>query len=288
MPPEGNWRDALPEEMRGNESLSTFEDIGALAKGFIDAKAYQGSSVKIPGEDAGADDVKAFNEKMIEKMPTLMYKPDMENQEQSVEFYRTLGMPEGPDGYEIPKVEVPESIEMGGGKAEAFRGIAHKYGLTAAQFKGVMGDVMAQDIVDAQANQKDVADNMIAIKEKFGHAFSDNMGKINLMLSKTGAPETLVDAVKGGMIDVNMINWMYTMGKQMGGEGFNFDDADVNDNKTAKMTPEDAQNAIAEINANPDHAYWKGTGVDKKRATDRMIELMKFANPTAPVEIARA
>ena len=283
-----NWRDALPDDMKGNESLATFEDVGALAKGFIDAKAYQGSSVKIPGEDAGDDDRKAFNEKMLEKMPTLMYKPDLENQEQSVEFYRTLGMPEKLDGYEVPTIEVPDGIEMDTGKAEGFREIAHKHGLTAAQFKGVMNDVMLADIASAQAGQEDVKANMTAIKDKFGHAFSDNMGKINNMLTKTGAPEALVNAVKSGMVDLETVNWMYTMGKQMGGEGFNFDDADVVDKGTAKMTPEDAQNAIAEINGNPDHAYWKGTGEDKKRATARMIELMKYANPKAPVEMARA
>ena len=284
----GNWRDTLPDEIKGSEALANFEDVSALAKGFIDVKSYQGASIKIPGEDAGEADVKAFNDKLMEKVPTLMRKPDLETQDQSVDFYRSLGMPEKSDGYEIPEVKIPDGVEIQTGKAESFREIAHKHGLTANQFKGVMKDVIEADIVSAQAGNEDTAANMTAIKEKFGHAFSDNMGKINTLLTKTGAPTDLVEAVKSGMVGLETVTWMYNMGKQMGGEGFNFDDVDDTTTREHKMTPEEAQGAIDEINNNKDHAYWKGTGEEKKRATDRMIQLMKFANPNASVEMARA
>lgn len=285
-----NWRDNLSDEMKGNEALANFEDVGQLAQGFIDAKAYQGASIKIPGEDAGDEDRTAFTQKLLDKVPTLMHKPDFEQAEQSVDFYRSLGMPETSDKYEIPEVEIPDGIEYNSDRAESFREIAHKNGLTAAQFKGVMKDVAAQDIAAAQGQQTGVTENIAAIKEKFGHAYDDNMGKINTLLTKTGAPDDLAAAVKKGIVGVETINWLYQMGKQMGGEGFNFDDngdPDVN-RGSATMTPDEAKAAIAEINANKDHPYWKGTGEDKKRATDRMISLMGFANPTAATHIARA
>lgn len=275
--------------MKGNEALANFEDVGALAKGFIDAKAYQGASIKIPGEDAGEEAHTAFRQKLLDKVPTLMSKPNLENQEQSVDFYRSLGMPEKSDGYEIPKPDMPDGIEIKSGKAEAFRAIAHKHGLTAAQFKGVMGDVMAADIVDAQASLTDTAANMTAIKEKFGHAFSDNMQKINTLLTKTGAPANLVEEVKNGSVGSDVVNWLYQMGKQMGGEGFNFLDLESDESRRGPtMTPDEALSAIDEINNNPDHAYWKGTGEEKKRATDRMVQLMKFAHPSAATEMPRA
>ena len=285
-----NWRDALSDDMKGNEALASFEDVGALAKGFIDAKAYQGASVKIPGADAGDADRKAFTDKLVDKVPTLMYKPDFEKAEQSKDFYRSMGMPEAKEGYEMPKIDVPEGIEIKTEKADAFREIAHKYGLTAAQFKGVMTDVMTQDIAAAKLGTEDTAANMTAIKEKFGHAFSDNMSKIDTLLTKTGAPKDLIDGVKGGMVGLETVNWLYQMGKQMGGEGFNFDETgNVDDNRGGpKMTPEEAKTAIDEINGNPDHAYWKGTGDEKKRATERMVQLMKFAHPTASADMARA
>jgi len=287
-PKDENWRDTLPDGIKGDASLANFEDIGQLAQGFLDAKTYQGASIKIPGEDAGDEDRKAFHDKMLDKMPNLMYKPDFENPEQSVEFYRTLGMPELAEGYALPEFEVPDGIEVQNDKAEGFRQIAHKHGLTAAQFKGIMGDVFAQDVVAAQAGMDDNKANLAAVKEKFGMAHDDNMGKINTMLAKTGAPEGLIDGIKNGLVGVDTVNWLYQMGKQMGGEGFNFNDIGEGDTRVAKMTPEEARSAIDEINGNKEHAYWKGTGDEKKRATTRMIELMKYANPGASMDIQRA
>ena len=64
---------------------------------------------------------------------------------------------------------------------------------------------------------------------------------------------------------------------------------DVSDKKKeAVMTPEEARTAIDEINNNKEHAYWVGTGEEKKRAIDKMIQLQKFANPTAGTEMLRA
>lgn len=283
-----NWRDTLPDEIKGDASLANFENIGQLAQGFLDAKTYQGASIKIPGEDAGEEDRKAFNSKLLDKVPGLMHKPDLENQEQAVEFYRSIGMPELAEGYKLPEFEVPEGIEIQSDKAEGFRQIAHKHGLTAAQFKGIMGDIFAQDVVVAQAGIDGSKANLAAVKEKFGMAHDDNMGKINTMMAKTGAPESLIEGVKNGLVGVETISWLYQMGKQMGGEGFNFDDIGDRDPKAARMTPEEARSAIDEINNNKDHAYWKGTGEEKKRATDRMIQLMQYANPDAALELQRA
>ncbi len=276
---DNNWRDSLPDEIKGSEALANFEDVSALAQGFIEAKTYQGSSIRIPGEDAGDEDRKIFNEKMLEKMPTLMYKPDFENPEQSQEFYRTLGMPETADKYTFPEIEPPEGVELQTEKLEGFREIAHKHGLTAAQFKGIMADVVTGDIATAQADIESIAANMTAIKEKFGEAFKDNMGKINTLLTRTGAPESLIEAAGNGMVNLETIDWLYQMGKQMGGEGFDFKGELDTNTSDAKMTPDEALAAIDEINRNKEHPYWKGTGDEKKRATEHMIMLMKFAHP---------
>ena len=150
MSEEGNWRDSLPDEIKGSEALANFEDVGSLAQGFIEAKSYQGASVRIPGEDAGDEARREFTDKLVTKVPTLMYKPNLEDQEQSVEFYRSLGMPETPDKYEVPEIEAPDNVEIKTDKIEGFREIAHKHGLTAAQFKGIMGDIVNADIQEAQ------------------------------------------------------------------------------------------------------------------------------------------
>ena len=288
MSEEGNWRDSLPDEIKGSEALANFEDVGSLAQGFIEAKSYQGASVRIPGEDAGDEARREFTDKLVTKVPTLMYKPNLEDQEQSVEFYRSLGMPETPDKYEVPEIEAPDNVEIKTDKIEGFREIAHKHGLTAAQFKGIMGDIVNADIQEAQQAAEGVQANQEAIKEKFGHAYKENMGKITNMLEKTEAPSVLVEAVKNGQVGVETIQWMYQMGKQMGGEGLDFTDADDSTTRAAAMTPDEAKAAIDEINNNKEHPYWIGVGDEKKRAIDRMIQLQTFANPGATLEMKRA
>ncbi len=283
-----NWRDVLPDEIKGNEALANFADIPQLAQGFIDAKAYQGSSIKIPGDDAGDDAKKEFHTRMLDKVPALMLKPNMEDKTQSVDFYRSLGMPELAEGYELPEVQLPEGIELQPGRNEQFRSIAHKHGLTAAQFTGIMTDITSSDIEVAQATLKGREGNIAAVKEKFGHAYDDNMAKINTMLDKTGAPDALVKGVKGGEVGPEVAEWLYRFAKQMGGEGSDFADLEKDQNRSSTMTPDEARAAIHEINNNKTHAYWVGTGAEKKAATDRMLMLMKFANPGAATEMQRA
>lgn len=274
-----NWRDELPEEIRGSEALANFENVGQMAQSFLEAKKYQGQSLKIPGEDAGEEDRQAFIDKLINKVPTLMPKPNLDDQEQSVEFYRSLGMPETKDAYEPPEIEIPEGVKIQEEKAEIFKEIAHKHGLTTKQYKGMMADILSGDIEESKATLEAIAENQRAIKEKFGHAFKDNMNKIVGILTKTDAPEFLIEEIKGGSLDIDTVEWLYQLSKSMGGEGTNFDEDEDQGGRDVKMTPDEAKAAIAEINANRQHPYWVGTGEEKQRATQRMVELMRFANP---------
>ena len=57
----GNWRDSLPDDLKGNAALANFEDVGQMAKSFVDMKSYQGNSIHIPGEDAGDEDRRLLN-----------------------------------------------------------------------------------------------------------------------------------------------------------------------------------------------------------------------------------
>ena len=45
----------IPEEYRDNEALKQFNDIGALAKSYVETKALQGQSIRIPPESAGPE-----------------------------------------------------------------------------------------------------------------------------------------------------------------------------------------------------------------------------------------
>ena len=52
-----DWRDSIPEEIRGHSSLEHINDIGALAKSYVHAQQMVGADkVALPGKSATADE----------------------------------------------------------------------------------------------------------------------------------------------------------------------------------------------------------------------------------------
>ena len=55
MPDEPNWKDSLPEELKGHKGLTDVKDVGSLAQQFLDSQQMIGQSIRVPGPDAGED-----------------------------------------------------------------------------------------------------------------------------------------------------------------------------------------------------------------------------------------
>jgi hypothetical protein len=94
--------DTLSDERKASPTLNKYSSLGEALNGLVNADERLGGSIRIPGEDAGPDDINAYNEKLINNAPDLMRKPDFSNPEQSDEFYQTLGKPKEMAGYTIP------------------------------------------------------------------------------------------------------------------------------------------------------------------------------------------
>jgi hypothetical protein len=274
----GDWRESLDEDLRGS-------DIGSLAKSYVETKALQGSSIRIPGEDAGEDAVKEFNNKLIEKVPGVILKPNFDDETQSTEFFRALGMPETADGYELPEIEVPEGVSIDNERMEGLKAVAHKHGLTAKQFNSMMNDVLQSDIEGQVAVVKAAKESQIALKNEWGLAYDDNMASALRVAEATHAPEGLIAAMKAGELGPETAKWLHGMAAAFKGEGSQF--GDDNGGGNAKMTPAEAQAKISEIMDNKQHPYWNPSNPGNKAALERMIELQKFAHPTAGTEMPK-
>ena len=85
----GNWKDGVAKELRfsadGNDKLSKFDDPTAMATSYIELQNHSSSMVKMPGEDAEADEVSAF--------------------------YQKLGKPETVEGYTLPDLAEGEAYD---------------------------------------------------------------------------------------------------------------------------------------------------------------------------------
>lgn len=111
-PASPEWLATLPDDLKGDATLSRYKDIEALARGHVETKKLVGSKLSLPGEGAGEDEWGAF--------------------------YNAIGRPESADKYEIKTIELPVDApeETRTALAEAtkpFRELAHKLGLTGAQ-----------------------------------------------------------------------------------------------------------------------------------------------------------
>lgn len=278
--PKGNWRDALPDDLKGNAALANMDNVGQVAKAFIDMKSYQGNSLHIPGEDAGEEQRQQFVEKLLAKAPNVMLRPDFDNQDQSRDFYRTLGMPSEAAGYEMPQLnDLPDGMNSNNEKMEFFRGIAHEAGLTKGQFAKVITKVLENDLASATTQLDEHKVAMEALTNEWGMATKERMAAALDIAKKTKAPDSLIKALENNQLPVNLVKWIHSLSVSIGSESNQLSTAD--DSMSGRMTPAEAQEKIDEIYANRDHAFFKGD----KKAMAKMLELVKFVKPGASTDI---
>ena len=266
--------ESLPEDLRGNAALANFKDAGSLAKSFVEMKSMQGSSIRIPSKEASEEDIKAFNDKLIEQMPSLMYKPNFDDPEQSTEFYRTLGKPSDAKEYEIPTIE---GVEMPEERGEALRQIALEADLTKAQFNKVMEATLK---IDAEAMAASAANLEAEAKElhsEWGMAYDQNKQTVLNVAKHTGAPDRLIEAIGNDAAGVDTMNWILKMSNLVKGEGINVGEQLGGKQTTNKDTPAEARAKISEINANKKHPYWNQADPAHKDALATMVKLQEMA-----------
>ncbi len=115
-PPAG-WRDGLDAELKDHPSLAKYDDVPALAKGFLESQKLVGAKGVIrPAEGATP-----------EEMGT---------------FYNSMGRPETVDGYELGEFQPPEVLKEFW-DTEGMSGMVgkmHERGLSTEQAQGLLSD----------------------------------------------------------------------------------------------------------------------------------------------------
>ena len=98
-----DWRSTIPEEIRGHKSLDHIQDVGALAKSYVNAQSMIGADkVAIPGKHATDDDW--------------------------IEVYARLGRPDSPEGYELQN-NLAEGVEADEQMLDWYRQTEHDLSL---------------------------------------------------------------------------------------------------------------------------------------------------------------
>jgi|TARA_R110000803_G_scaffold144094_1_gene210026 hypothetical protein len=221
-PVKVDWRTEIPEEIRGHKSLETIQDVGSLAKSFVNAQSLIGADkVAIPGKYATDDDWSLVYDKM--------------------------GRPADSSGYElqnkISEGQV-ENVEL----LTNYKDVAHKLGLQPKQAQGLLNwfnENNEKSLPDPNAmvvRQEETVNNL---KREMGAAFDDNIALGNGVLSEFGTDDIVNLKMEDGSLfgdNPDVIRMMSKLGrflKEKVGEdtlaGTKMSGAPTNDELTQKL-----------------------------------------------------
>lgn len=238
-----DWRNDIPEEIRGHKSLETINDVGALAKSYVNAQSMIGADkIAIPGKYATDDD---WNE-----------------------VYTRLGRPDSPEGYELQN-NLAEGIEADEGMLDWYRQTAHEIGLTPTQAQKLLDKYNGElgSRVDGDTGQADqlIAQTETELRREYGQAFEDRMSNANAIMFEFGAVDTVEGETMSAVSEIEladgrllgdhpeMIKMMVNIGEFISSK---IGEDSLEGVKTSNaFSPADAQAKLEELRA-PNSPYW--------------------------------
>lgn len=276
MPDEPNteaWRDALSDEQRASNVFANVKDLPDLFTQFQHAQSALGSSLRVPGPESSAGDQQAFYDKVMEKAPGLVRKPVAGDDESSNNFWQGMGRPSDIEGYAVIDNMTPEQTQF-------MREAALASNLTNDQFRTFASKMAGQAAQDAEQVTFDAKTELDALYHGWGMAKDQKMNAIKLMAGQLGMDATLLAAIESDTPNPKVLALMDTIVAKIGAEGGQLQ-AQVGETGNAAMTPQEAEGHISDMMNNRDHDYWHAERPGHGAAKRRMVELGRFADPSA-------
>lgn len=271
-----DWKDVLSDDLKVEASLADFTDVPALAKAFVDTKAMVGSSFRVPGDEAGKEDWDKFHSKIMDKVPSLMFKPDTSDTDAMGKAYSAMGMPEKVDGYVSPEID-SKGIEMSTEFVDAFKETAHENGLNQKQFEGVVQTIVADSVKVMQTQQATMDADTKKLVDTWGAAYDNNLKIALAIAKKVDAPAYITAPLESPNPPFATAVFMHSLAERLGVETSEI----IKHPKGGPiMTPEDASLTMSEMRRNPEHPLNRPSDPGHRAALKKFTELAVFAHPT--------
>lgn len=254
---QSDWRDSIPEDVRGHRSLEHINDIGALAKSYVHAQSMIGADkIALPGKSATDDDYR--------------------------QIFQRLGLPETSEGYEIIH-NIPEGEQTDQGMVDWFASAAHEAGLTQRQAQALANQWNQKAIEGAQADQIDyeayVGEVERELRSEYGQAYNDALNLGNDVIDQFGNAEFLELPLADGTLmgdNPQVIRLLANIGSYIAekvGE-----DTIIGAKSTNAMTPSDIRNKLEELQAK-DSPYWDVRSIHRPKYVEEVRQLMEMLYP---------
>ena len=272
--PVQDFHSVLPEDLRGEPSLQDFKDVSSLAKSYVSAQRMLGNSVRIPSEDASAEDHTKFYEK-LQSVPGVVKLPEDSDSEAWGQVYNRLGRPENPDGY---KIEPPEGVPVDHTFVDNFKKTAHEIGLTNKQVQALTQWETERTTQYYEALQQQKEYGEAQLREKWGDDYSNRIkgAKAAAKLLGEKYPEAVAELVNGPSGNnpalLEILSNHYQNLQEEGHVG------DVSSIQYGTSS-EEAKMQIEEITSNQQHPYFNASDPEHDAAVQKVQRLYRIAYP---------
>ena len=239
-----NWREGLPEDLRGEKCLDQIKNIGGLVKSYVSAqKMLGGNRISVPGENATEEERNAF--------------------------YKAIGRPDTAEAYKHDGVKLPDGVALGDEDLKAFREFAFQHGMTQEVYQAALQfDVdrvrAAVEAEEAAANAE-YEETLGKLKAEFGGNFDNMVAQCDKALATFGLTELFRE--KGLLNNYTMIKALSTIGGKISESKLKGDDK--------LSTAADPKTRLNEIMADRSGAFYDRENPGHDAAVQEVRELLE-------------
>ena len=247
-----DWRESLPEQIRGHEGLKDIKDVGALANSYLHAQSMVGADkIAIPRKSATDEDWS--------------------------NVYAKLGRPEEAKGYEL---QFGEGQEVNDDFLNAFKEVSHNAGFTNKQAQKLatwyQSQVTSQEEIQEAQFRSLQEESVTALKKEWGKAYDERVKTASNVLQEFG-DTTLADMrlADGSLVgdSPQMVKLLANMGKYLADK--TGEDSFVGEKGSGVMAPDEAQSKLRELTAT-DTPYWDERHPEHQWYVDEAMRLREF------------
>ncbi len=237
----------LPEDLQGESSLQSFQDVGQLAKSYVHSQRMIGQDkIAIPGKNATEEDWK--------------------------QVYQKLGVPETADKYDV-KYTVQEGASDQ--PVKDFLGHAHKMGLLPHQAQGILDYYTQLETAGREEiqknNQLSVQNSQEQLRKDFGLAYDKEVAKANTMYNKFFDGNLKDVTLSDGSNILNHPGFVKSLANLS--NSFSEDNISGGQDEGGAMTPDQAEKEINKILADPNGPYWNKKHPNHDAAVKEVFQL---------------
>lgn len=193
------WKKQLKADLQGDKRLDKFDGTDPLARGYLELEGKLGQAIFFPGKDATREEWDAY--------------------------YKKIGRPDSPDKYSTEGIEIPEGMGLNAAGTKDLMSIAHRAGLSNAQFRELYRQTIAKAQTfaeqSAQARKEAEGAAIKGLREEWGGQFTEKWEQSKRLVKAYGTPALAEKIQRAGLhADRDFLRLLGNVGYQMREDAF--------------------------------------------------------------------